>query len=310
MLRHLCVIGIVLVVSASSFAEKSYSGSPKSWGSNGQRKRSWRSQRSISSQYGTDSYGSEDSAAKRSNQSSGSMGVYKGPHELRALLFLGLTLLDNSDPSLQLNREADGVNRGILLGLGVDYRRGWWGGELDLYRGFMPKRNVTIVDDNSEYQRTTSQFGILAGGKGQMTYYLGPVKVIPNAGLGWGILSMKDTLAGGTNPTENSFSLSGPYATAGFEASYQHNLTFGFDYARSIFASSSITINSEEMSFLESENYQRMRFGLYFHLMKRLKLGTQYTIRTLSFTILSADSDPLQIKDTQSQFVWLIAYQL
>ncbi len=230
--------------------------------------------------------------------------------QARASFLFGLTSLSNTLSEIQASRAADQADRGFSFGIMADARRDWLGLEVDLYKGIVPERTVHSEDSQSSYSRSGSQSGLLLNGKVQKTYAYWGVHWIPKAGLGYGTMSMSDTRAEGANEVVDSLKLKGPFITVGLEIHPLRILRLSLDYATSLSASGNFSQN-EEVTEIQNQKFSRVRIGAYFRAYSRFHLGTQYSNRSMQFAVAPKEGeDPIEVKDSQTHFLWLVMYEL
>jgi hypothetical protein len=212
--------------------------------------------------------------------------------DLRVGIAGGYAQLNTNDPQAQSVRNATSTNNTIFGTIGADLTAWkYFGVNVEGYYGKGGSGSKTVFNEFASTVTTTkyslSQYGGMADAGGRYPFWLGRVKLIPRAGVGFGILDLTSSAAitGGSANDGTETRLTGAYATAGLEIDLLPELYLTTDYARSFAASGTVTATADgtgTASAAGSPRFDRLRAGIYYRVTSRFTVGTEYLRRTLT----------------------------
>lgn len=215
--------------------------------------------------------------------------------EARVALVGGFAQLNSSDGAEQSARDKASFKNGAYGGLQADVTVAkYLGAEVEGFFGQGATRSLTSVDrvtgTISTSDRQLRQLGGMGAALGRLPLWIGNVKIVPKAGVGYGYLKLD-----GNGPQGEDSKLTGAYGTIGFDVSLTSDLLVSADYARS-FASSGETSTSAA----DASHFDRIRAGAYYRVAEPVLVGGQYLRRTLSLTGTSGSQE---VTETSNQFL-------
>jgi hypothetical protein len=171
----------------------------------------------------------------------------------------------------------------IYAGINADFRNWkYFGAELEGFYALGTKKSTSSATDASN-----NVYGLYANLKGQYPFQTGSWRWVPKLGAGYALNGLKAlTSSSGTTDVTDTTTLSGPYATAGFDVDL-YSWTVAVDYAQSIAAkgsfSESLAEGTGSSTSLENASFNRIRLGVYYNFSPHLTVGAQGILRSFSF---------------------------
>ena len=192
------------------------------------------------------------------------------------------------------------------VGLNVDFQAmKYFGAELEAFLDIP-------LNKAADYSRNLGFMGNL---KGQLPLTFGSVRFVPKLGVGFGFHQILEFTKGETeaDDAEEAASLSGPYATVGFELEPLKDFLLLADYALTVSAAGTLELK-DSFSGIETElgqtKIERVRVGGYYRLTRNLRLGAQFTRRALRYDLETAFDGFFTSTPVQTQIQALVVYEL
>ncbi len=201
---------------------------------------------------------------------------------------------------------------GISFGLSAEltaYR--YFGAELEATSGLKANQATTVGAENPFTQtRSRTVSSAMANLKAQVPFQMGGVKVIPKAGLGFGLTQLNEAVSLDTSSTQTQARLNVPYVIGGLEIVPARRWVLFVDFAKSIGGSGVIAFsNSESEEGLKNVGLTRLRASVAYRLSPAWSVGGQFIRRSLGFSQPLGDGDVSSVI-LQNQFLGLVQLDL
>ncbi len=208
--------------------------------------------------------------------------------EVRIGITGGFAQLNSSDGKEQAARDATNIKNTVYGG--IDAQLSAWkylGAEVEGYYGFGSTATQTSLDKvtgaTTSSDRKLTQYGGMGDVQGRYPFSVGGIRIIPRAGLGFGLLDTSDS----STATGSETYLTGLYATGGADIHLLPEIYLSADYSRSVSASGTVsTTSGGQTKSLDgtSPNFDRIRVGAYYRVTRDFTVGSQYLRRTLTLS--------------------------
>jgi hypothetical protein len=242
------------------------------------------------------------------------MKSYDRPFEWKIALSGGISSLGASDKDSRTSMGEAVPTSTISLGLASEIAAWKYVGlGIDAFYN-LPAKSATDGET-----RTEKKLGAMIDAGVRYPFWLGNVRIVPKAGLGYGTLSMTGTSVSNdlALSTVDKAGYHGIYATVGLEVMPFNRFTIGLDFAQSLKASGNISYTGIDtpLSYDFSDaKFNRLRVGGYYRIFSDISLGAQFVSRSVSSTIdfPSDTSDAIRTTTsyTQSQIMGVLIYEI